>query len=78
MGLLLLGQQQTHDHEALAGGSGRDHGRGADGGWQNKSPNGPAASPAMILKSSQLMRLKSLQDHGSSAGGEWQNKTTGQ
>jgi len=31
----------------------------------------------MILKSSQFIRLKSLQDHGSSAGGGWQNKSPG-
>jgi Winged helix DNA-binding domain len=45
------------------------------GEWQSKSRNGPAASPAMILKTSQCIRLKSLQDHGSTAGGGWQNKS---
>ena len=45
-----------------------DHGGSAGGAWQNKSETAAAAPPFMILKSSQVIQLKSLHDQGSAAG----------
>ena len=58
-------------HSGLAVGRGEpdDLGSPAGGAWRARSETGPTPPPAMILKSSQGIRLKSL--HGSTAGGMW-------
>src|SRR5215472_13276439 len=64
---------RSHSGPAVGRGEPDDLGSPAGGAWRARSETGPTPPPAMILKSSQGIRLKSL--HGSTAGGmswSWQ------